>query len=352
MNSPTPTVKRPLKPIAQIIALVVLLIALASLYSFHNFREQNLLSEDAVIQAEVVHISPAIPGKLVELAVEEGSRVKQGDLLYRLDPEIYRWTLQQAEAELAMATAALNSKNRLIKAESANAQIANEQIRRAQTNLALATRTVNRLRPLVEEGYATQQELDVAVTAQRDAQVSLTQAGVQYQAAEHLIGEIDAALAAVQAAEASVAIAAKALADTEVRAPHDGLVVGLHVSTGERLAPGQSLFTLINTQHWYAQALYLETELTSIAIGDCVSVYALADPKREMQGRVINIGWGVNNEEVINLPRSLPYVQKSLNWVRVAQRFPVRILLQDPPAELMRMGASATATVRVGRSCQ
>ena len=352
MTTPSSAPQRPLKRIAQIIGLLILLIAIASLVSFYSYRESNLLSDDAIIQAEVVHMSPAVPGKLIELNVEEGSRVKQGDLLYRLDPEIYRWTLQQAEAELAMAKAALNTKGRVVKAESANATIASEQIRRAQTNLALATRTVNRLKPLVEQGFATQQELDIATTTQRDAQVSLSQAGFQREAAEQLVGEVDAAMAAVLAAEASVSIASKALADTEIYAPHDGLVVGLHVSTGERLAPGQSLFTLINTGHWYAQALYLETELKNIAIGDCVSVYALANPQQELQGRVVNIGWGVNNEQVISLPRSLPYVQKSLNWVRVAQRFPVRILLIDPPAELMRMGASATTTVRVGQKCQ
>lgn len=60
----------------------------------------------------------------------------------------------------------------------------------------------------------------------------------------------------------------------------------------------------------------------------------------------------MNSEEVINLPRSLPYVQKSLNWVRVAQRFPVRIQLDNPPADLMRMGASATVTIRAQQTCE
>lgn len=337
--------------IGKIIAIIIFLGLIITYFSLKEHSGNNISSEDAVLQANVVHISPAIPGKLAELLVHEGARVKRGDVLFRLEPDVYQLRLQQTQAELAIAQAALHTKGRVVKAESANAVIAQEQITRAQTNLALAKRTVERLRPLVAQGYATQQELDIAATAERDAQVSLSQAGSQMQAAQQLVGHVDAAQAAVQVAKVAVAIAEKALNDTEVRAPHDGLIVGLRVATGERLIPDQSLFTLIETDSWYAQALYLETEITDIPLGACASVYALSDPKKVLQGKVTNVGWGVNSEEVLNLPRSLPYVQKSLNWVRVAQRFPVRIALQDPPADLMRMGASATVTIRAQQSC-
>ena len=338
--------------LAKLVAVAALIFVLLGFFFFYKYKEKNILSEDAVVYANVVHISPAIPGKLSELLVKDGDRVKRGDVLFRLERDIYEWRVQQTEAELAIAQAALHTRGRVVKAESANAVIAQEQITRAQTNLALATRTVERLRPLVAQGYATQQELDIAVTAERDARISLSQAGSQSQAAEQLVGHAGGAQAAVQVAEAAVAMAKKALEDTEVRAPHDGLVVGLRVGTGERLAPGQSLFTLVNSEKWYAQALYLETEVPEIPIGACASVYVLASPKQVMEGKVVNIGWGVNSEEIINLPRSLPYVQKSLNWVRVAQRFPVQVLIKDPPPELMRMGASATVTVRSDQSCQ
>jgi multidrug efflux system membrane fusion protein len=133
--------------------------------------------------------------------------------------------------------------------------------------------------------------------------------------------------------------------------PHNGLVVGLKVSSGEHLGPDQSLFTLINTDQWYATALFRETDLASLRIGQCSQAYVLADPTRHIQGRIVSIGWGVANEDLIALPRSLPYVQKSLNWVRVAQRFPVRVLLENPPEELMRAGASASVVVRTNVEC-
>ena len=338
--------------LAKLVAITALILVLLGFFFFYKYKEKNILSEDAVVHANVVHISPAIPGKLAELLVKDGDRVQRGDVLFRLERDVYELRVKQAEAELAMAKAALHTRGRVVKAESANAVIAQEQITRAQTNLALATRTVERLRPLVAKGYATQQELDIAETAQRDARISLSQAGSQSQAAQQLVGEADAAQAAVQVAEVAVAIAKKALEDTEIRAPHDGLIVGLRVATGERLLPDQSLFTLVDSNSWYAQALYLETELAHIPVGACASVFVLASPKQELKGKVVNIGWGVNSEEVINLPRSLPYVQKSLNWVRVAQRFPVQVLLKDPPPELMRMGASATVTVRTDQTCE
>lgn len=338
--------------LAKMVAMAALILVLLGFFFFYQYKEKNILSEDAVVYANVVHISPAIPGKLSELLVKEGDRVKRGDVLFRIERDVYEWRVQQAEAELAIAKAALNTRGRVVKAESANAVIAQEQITRAQTNLSLASRTVERLRPLVAQGYATQQELDIAETAERDARISLSQAGSQSLAAQQLVGHADAALAAVQVAEAAVSMAKKALEDTEIRAPHDGLVVGLRVGTGERLLPGQSLFTLVDSEHWYAQALYIETELPEIPLGACASVYVLASPKQVIEGTVVNLGWGVNSEEILNLPRSLPYVQKSLNWVRVAQRFPVRVLLKDPPPDLMRMGASATVTVRADQSCQ
>lgn len=337
--------------LAVLLAVVVILAAMVAGAVYWRYLDRNLMSEDAVLEADVVHISAAVPGKITELNVAEGGRVSKGDVLFRLDPEAYRLRVQQAEAELAAAQAALATRERQIRAETANASVADEQIGRAQANLDLARKTVERLTPLAKKGYVTQQDLDAARTAQRDAQVSLSQAQSQSTAARELIGELEAAQATVDVAQASLALARKALDDTVVKAPHDGLVVGLKVMTGERLAPDQALFTLIDANEWFATALFRETDLAHLKAGQCAQAYALSDPAREIKGKVVSIGWGVASEDLVSLPRSLPYVQKSLNWVRVAQRFPVRILLQDPPADLMRVGASASVVVRTDREC-
>src|SRR5262249_22852053 len=171
-------------------------------------------------------------------------------------------------------------------------------------------------------------------------------------AAAQAIDTVQAGESLVAARQAALALAKRNLADTTVRAAHDGLVVGLTVSSGEFVVPGQSLFTLINTEDWFASANLRETNLPAVHVGDCVTVYSMIDRRLPIRGVVESIGWGVLDQDRVNLPRSLPYVERSLNWVRVAQRFPVRIRLESPPPQLMRLGASAVVEVNHGRQCR
>jgi multidrug efflux system membrane fusion protein len=333
------------------LAVAVLAGAAVSGWLYAQRAANNPLSEDAVLTANVVNVAATVTGRVTTIAVADNQRVAAGDLLFALDPEPYALAVEQVEADLRLAEALRDAQRRTIAAEQSNAAVATEQIRRARTNLALAEATLARLLPLTPKGYVTAQQVDDARTARDDARTSLDQALRQAEAANALITTLDESEALVAARQAALAIAERELAATRVLAPHDGLVVGLTVSTGEIVAPGQSLFTLIDTRNWYASATFPETELTHIAIGDCARVYVLADRSRPVAGRVDSIGWGVLSEDLVNLPRNVPYVPKSLNWVRIVQRFPVRIRLDDPPASLMRLGASAVALVRHGEDC-
>ncbi|MBK5939967.1 multidrug transporter subunit MdtN [Halochromatium roseum] len=333
------------------LAALILIGAVASGWWFLQRAANNPLSEDAVLSANRVNVAATIAGRVVTIAVTDNQRVAEGELLFALDPKPYQLAVAQARAELRLAEATRDAQRRTILAEQSNAAVATEQVRRARSNLALAEATLARLLPLAPKGYVTAQQVDDARTARDDAQTSLDQALRQAEAAEALVTTLAASEALVDARRAALAIAEHELTATEVRAPHDGLVVGLTVSTGEIVAPGQSLFTLIDSEHWYASATFPETELSRIAIGDCASVYVLADRSRPVAGRVDSIGWGVISEDLVNLPRGVPYVPKSLNWVRIIQRFPVRIRLDHPPAPLMRVGASAVAVVRHGEDC-
>ncbi|MEA1052280.1 multidrug transporter subunit MdtN [Lamprobacter modestohalophilus] len=333
------------------LAVLILIGAVASGWWSLQRAANNPLSEDAVLTANRVNVAATIAGRVVTIAVTDNQRVAEGELLFTLDAKPYQLAVAQVRADLRLAEATRDAQRRTILAEQSNAAVATEQVQRARANLALAEATLARLLPLAPKGYVTAQQVDDARTARDDAQTSLDQALRQAEAAEALVTTLDASEALVDARRAALAIAEHELAATEVRAPHDGLVVGLTVSTGEIVAPGQSLFTLIDSEHWYASATFPETELSRIAIGDCASVYVLADRSRPVAGRVDSIGWGVISEDLVNLPRGVPYVPKSLNWVRIIQRFPVRIRLDNPPAPLMRVGASAVAVVRHGEAC-
>ncbi len=333
------------------IAILIIAGAVVSGWLYLKRAAEYPLSEDAVLTANIVHVASTVPGRIVTLAVTENQRVRRGDLLFSIDPEPFRLAAEQARADLAIAEATRDGQRRTISAEQSNLAIATEQVTRARANLALAEQTLTRLTPLLRPGYVTAQQVDDARTARDDARTSLNQAIRQAEAAASLVSTLDASEALVAARRAALALAQRSLANTDIRAPHDGRVVGLAITTGEIVAPGQSIFTLIDTEAWYASASFRETELPAIAVGDCVRVYALADRSVRIAGTVNGIGWGVISEDVINLPRGLPYVPKSLNWVRIVQRFPVRIRLIDPPAHLMRIGASAVAVVHRGERC-
>lgn len=335
------------------IAIGIIIVLTTIILGWYVLREssQNPMSEDAVIGSNVVKVSSEVPGRIASINVAENSRVKKGDLLFTIDPYVYRLQVEQARADLKIAEAAMDTQHRNVIAEQSNSGITNDQITAARTNLQLATQTLARLKPLEAKGYVTKQQVDDATTIKRNAEVMLQQALKQSVAAEALVSNTDSTEALVSARRAALAIAERMLAHTEIRAPHDGLVVGLRTSSGEFVIPDQVIFTLIDTQQWHAAAYYRETDLENIKIGNCATVYVLADRSKIMKGRVQGIGWGVMSDEQLNIPRSLPYVPKSLNWVRVEQRFPVRIVLDNPPPDLMRVGATAVTIVRNDNDC-
>jgi multidrug efflux system membrane fusion protein len=321
------------------------------LYALHRSSIMPT-TDDASIDADVVHIAAEVGGRIISIPVEENFHVKTGDLLFQIDPVPYQLVVDQARANLAVAKAALETQRRFLSTQRSTAVVAADQTRSAETNLDLATRTVERLRPLAAQGYVPTQQLDQALTAERDAATALQQAREQAAAAVQAIDTEDAAVATVEAREAELAIAERHLQDTTVRATHGGRVVGLTVLSGEMVAPGQSLFTLVNDEEWFAVGNFRETDLHAIAVGDCATVYSMIDRTAAIKGIVQGLGAGVLDTDRVNLPRSVPYVERSLNWVIVAQRFPVRLRLVDPPQNLVRLGATAIVEMKHGARCR
>ncbi len=337
---------------ARIAVGVVALVALLTLgFSLKRAREHPS-TDDATIDADIVHIAPLVGGRIQQLSTREGATVKRGEVLFQIDPFPYQAAVTQAEADLALATAGLGTQTRSVATQTSFADVTDDQVRRAQANQKLAATTVARLRPLAAQGYVPQQQLDQAELALRDATTSLAQAQTQQTASRNAIDTVQGATASIQAREAVLALARRALADTTVRAPHDGRVVGLSVLAGEVVAPSQPLFTLVVGDPWFAVGNFREGSLKYIRPGECTTVYSMIDRGRYIHGEVESIGSGVLDTDRVNLPRSVPYVEKSVNWVRVAQRFPVRIRLEAPAPELVRLGASAVIEIGHGPACR
>ncbi len=339
-------------PWAILISLAI--IAAAATFGLYVLHRSSIMpsTDDASIDADVVHVAAEVGGRIIDIPLEENSNVRKGDLLFQIDPVPYQLVVDQARANLNVAKATLETQRRFLSTQQSNAVVAADQTRSAETNLDLANRTVERLRPLAGKGYVPIQQLDQAQTAQRDAATSLQQARERQAAAVHAIDTDEAALATVQARQAELALAERHLHDTTVRATHAGRAVGLAVLSGEMVAPGQSLFTLVNDEEWFAVANFRETDLHAIAVGDCATVYSMIDRGEAIKGVVQGLGAGVLDTDRVNLPRSVPYVERSLNWVIVAQRFPVRIRRVDPPQILRRLGATAAVELKHGAGCR
>lgn len=340
------------KPGPKLVALALILVAVAG--GFYALHERSVLptTDDATIDADVVHVAAAVGGRVIAIPVAENELVKPGDLLFQIDPLPFRLSVSQATAELQLAEATRDAQGRAVSTERSQATIAGDQVRRAQVNLELARRTVERLRPLAAKGYIPEQQFDQAFTAQHDATTSLTQAREQSAAAVRAVGDVAGTEATIAARRAALAIAQRALDDTSVRATHPGRVVGLSSATGEMVIPSQTLFTLVKSDEWFAVANFREFDLHAIKVGDCATVFSMIDRRRPMRGVVQGLGAGVLDTDRVNLPRTLPYVERSLSWVRVAQRFPVRVRLEQPPPDLMRIGASAVVEVKHGPACR
>ena len=116
------------------------------------------------------------------------------------------------------------------------------------------------------------------------------------------------------------------------------------MAAGEFAAVGVPLFTIIDTEHWYAIGNFRETDLAGMAPGERATVFVMAQPSRPLRGQIDSLGWGVASD-VSATVGGLPHVERTLNWVRIAARFPVRILLDAPPNDLMRYGATAVIVI-------
>jgi multidrug efflux system membrane fusion protein len=234
---------------------------------------------------------------------------------------------------------------RAVNAQKLSAEAAASGVDRAKALASQATDTRERMEPLLGDGFVAAEQFDQARTAERAAQVQLETAQLEARKATAAISGVDALVARREVVKAEIAMAQLNLDYATVKAPCDGRVVSLKISAGQYAAAGHPVFTLVNSSRWYVVANYRETELDHIRPGCPAQVYLLSDPRRRYQGQVESVGCGVfpddGGAEVAGLPR----VPREINWVRVNQRFPVRILIQHPDLAEFRLGASAVATV-------
>ena len=363
--------------------------------------DRNPRTDDANVWANYIEIAPEVSGRLVELPVKDNAFVKKGYLLFVIDPRPYEYALQQALADQELleqqiidekrriaaqnsaveaAGAAVHVSKTGIQTASSSIDLAKAAVSRAQAaktaaeaRLKYATNDLNRIQPLLQKQYVTVEQVDQANTAVRvaqgnydesqaaliQAQASLDEAVLHHEQAGstalesrarfgqaiHTVDRIETLLAQRPAKAAKVDSARLDLERTRVLSPFDAYVTSMNISEGAYARPGSPIFTLIDTRNWYVIANYRESKLKNIRIGSHVDVYVMGHPDRRFAGHVESIGYGVFPEDG-KLAGGLPNIERTLNWVHLSARFPVRVHIDDPDPELFRIGATAVTVVR------
>ena len=331
-----------------LLAILITVLALALLGYVLWYVDQSPKTDDAYVYADTVNVVPEVSGRIVELPVRDNQLVKRGDVLLRIDPRQYEAALMQARARLIALDKQIELTQRTVNAQKYNAQSASAAVERVRALAKQASDTLRRTEPLLSQGYASAEEVDRARTAQRSAQAELNATLLQARQAAAAVSGADALVAQKAVVQAEIAVAELNIEFATVRAPFNGRVVALKTTVGQFASALKPVFTLIDSDHWYVVANFRETALRNIRAGTPSTVYLMSDTSKHFEGVVDSVSYGVLPEDGGVVLEGLPRVQRSINWVHVSQRIPVKIRIQAPDPELFRVGASAVAILRRG----
>jgi multidrug efflux system membrane fusion protein len=328
-----------------VIAIVAVVAAIVlGLLVLHRL-DQRPRTHDAYLYADTAGMAPDVSGRIVKLSVRENQLVHKGEALVDIDPEPFELRLRQATAQVEALQAQIDLTARQVQAQTSGAGAAQSQVGRARAQLELARESRKRIEPMLSKGYVTAQQLDEARTSERSAEVALQTALQQATQAKQAIADTQSLIAQLEGARAAKALAERDRRNATMLAPFDGQVVGLEIAEGTYAAAGRPLFTLIDTSRWYAVAEFRETELPRVRAGARATVWPMSDTRSPMKGHVESLGGGVRSAAP-GSPGALPAADRSLKWVIVAQRFPVRVRLDDPPKDgRLRIGATVSVLV-------
>jgi multidrug efflux system membrane fusion protein len=295
-------------------------------------------TDDAVVRANVVGIAPHVSGPIVQLNVVDNQEVKEGDVLFTIDARPFEAELEGAKAQLLLTRSQVDAMQRSVTAASADVQ-------RLEPEAVFAKDHAQRLQGLAADKFVTLDRLDEAKRNVATSHASIERARAEVARQKALLGQYGEQNAHVAAAEAAVRSAELNVGYCQVRAPFPARVVNLNISQGEYARQGQQVFALVDTRAWYVMANFQESYLDSIAPGMAVEVALVGYPGRRFHGEVQGISFAVQ-PDFERLSSGLADVRPTLNWVRLAQRIPVRIRLEPPqPGFPYRMGLSAVVTV-------
>lgn len=325
-------------------------IALAILSGFYVIwqMENSPSTDDAYAYADTINVTPEVSGRIITFDVKDNQLVRKGDILFVIDPREYQEALNKTEALQHQLEQQIMLMQRSVSAQKLGADSMSASVTKARANAKQMTDSYQRLIPLRQKNFVSAEALNQAKTAKEAADAALSVALLDAQSAVAGISGIEALEAQRAVLQSDIATAALRLEHTTVRAPFDGRVIGLTTTAGQYASAGQQMFTLASTQQWFVIANFRETDIRNMRPGDDATVYLMGNNRVSYPAVIDSIGYGVMPTDGSILSPGLPVVSRTINWVHVAQRFPVRLRVTSTHTDAFRIGASAVAIVKPG----
>ena len=298
-------------------------------------------TDNAYVQADRVTIAPQVSGRVVEVDVRENQPVKKGDVLFRIDAEPLQIAVARGQAQL-------DSMHSLLDAARAGFRSAQATMKSSEEALRVNEAQFKRMQELRQRGLVAQKDLDDAANNFANARGTRDSDVQALSKAEGLLGGLpstpDEQLAAYRMTQVQLAQAKLDLEHATVRAPMDGTIGKTNLQPGDFLAIGQAAMPLIATQHLWVDANFKETELTNVLIDQPATIEVDTYPGKKWKAHVSSISPASGAEFSL-----LPPQNATGNWVKIVQRIPVRLMIDDQNAgPILRAGMSALVDIDTG----
>ena len=323
------------KIIRPIILLVVALIAIFAIIHIWNYYNSEPWTRDGRVRGDVIQVSSDVSGLVIEVLVQDNQSVKKGQVLFKIDVARQAIDVEQAKSDLAKAKAGLAA----AEAELAQAQA---NVVKSEANINLADKNANRYSNLME-GAISKQEQDqmFATRDQSHAEHEQIVAAIA-QAKAHIVQQ----KALIEVATSHLHLTQLNLNRSEVVAPADGTLSNFELQQGNYVKVGQAVAALLNRQQLYIVGYFEETKLNKIYVGAPATIQMMGDSEK-LKGHVQGIASGIEDRERTSTSGLLANVNPTFSWVRLAQRVPVKIVLDEMPKNELAFVAGRTATIHI-----
>ncbi|WP_395946544.1 efflux RND transporter periplasmic adaptor subunit [Caedibacter taeniospiralis] len=300
--------------IKYLILLVIVLLCIAGFYGYVKYTEIYPSTEDAYVNANTIQVSAQVTGKLDQLYVSNNQEVTKDQLLFTIEPQSFEYALEKAKADLTLAEQEIAAIKDSINLEEA-------KLRQAQAQKFVAEQKEARIAKLAAQGMVSEEDADEAKgnLEVENANVNAALASIAQQEKQLILQQ-----SKISAAKAGVSTAALNLNYTKIHAPASGFVTNLTLRPGSLITQNQNLFVLISNEHYWLDANFKETQMSRMQVGQKRTVILDMYPDITLHGTIQSISEGSGS--VFSL---LPPENASGNWVKVVQRFPVKILLDQ-----------------------